>query len=88
MPRKPKSEKAGAEILAPIPAEVLDQIVRDGPLTAAEVETATRRLKKALIERGVDATLCIRCHETKAGRSGGRDQPDLINLIRPRRGKL
>jgi hypothetical protein len=39
-----------AEVLAPIPAEILDQIVRDGPLTAAEVETATRRFKKALIE--------------------------------------
>jgi hypothetical protein len=36
MPRKPKSEKSGAEVLAPIPAEILDQIVRDGPLTAEE----------------------------------------------------
>ena len=36
MPRKPKAEKP-AEVLAPIPAEILDQIVRDGPLTAAEV---------------------------------------------------
>jgi len=50
MPRKPKSERTSAAILAPVPADVLDQIVRDGPLTAAEVETATRRFKKALIE--------------------------------------
>jgi putative transposase len=57
MPRKPKSEKPGAEILAPIPADVLDQIVRDGPLTAAEVESATRRFKKALIERALGAEL-------------------------------
>jgi transposase-like protein len=57
MPRKPKSEKLPAEVLAPIPAEVLDQIVRDGPLTAAEVETATRRFKKALIERALGAEL-------------------------------
>jgi hypothetical protein len=33
MPRKPKSERP-AEVLAPIPAEILDQFVRDGPLTA------------------------------------------------------
>jgi putative transposase len=57
MPRKPKREKPGAEILAPIPADILDQIVRDGPLTAADVETATRRFKKALIERALGAEL-------------------------------
>ena len=57
MPRKPKPEKPSAEILAPIPAEILDQIVRDGPLTAADVETATRRFKKALIERALGAEL-------------------------------
>jgi transposase-like protein len=57
MPRKPNPEKPGAEILAPIPAEILDQIVRDGPLTAEEVETATRRFKKALIERALGAEL-------------------------------
>jgi hypothetical protein len=34
MPRKAKPEKPGAEVLAPIPAEIL----RDGPLTAEEIE--------------------------------------------------
>jgi transposase-like protein len=53
MPRKRKLEKPGAEILAPISAEILDQIVRDGPLTAEEIETASRRFKKALIERAL-----------------------------------
>jgi putative transposase len=57
MPRKPKREKPRAEILAPIPADILDQLVREGPLTAAEVETATRRFKKALIERALGAEL-------------------------------
>ena len=57
MPRRPKSERAGAEVLAPIPSEILDQIVRDGPLTAEEVETASRRFKKALIERALGAEL-------------------------------
>jgi len=57
MPRKPKSEKLSAEVLAPIPAEILDQIVRDGPLTAEEIETASRRFKKALIERALGGEL-------------------------------
>src|SRR5919109_4069898 len=57
MPRKPKSEKPPAEVLAPIPAEILDRIVRDGPLTAEEIETAARRFKKALIERALGGEL-------------------------------
>src|SRR5258706_7087401 len=54
MPRKRKSTDPA---LAPVPSEVLDQFARDGPLTAAEVETATRRFKKALIERALGAEL-------------------------------
>ena len=57
MPRKPKSENPSAEVLAPIPAEILDQIVRDGPLTVEEIETASRRFKKALIERALGGEL-------------------------------
>src|SRR3954452_3273229 len=57
MPRTSKPKKAAAETLAPIPAEILDQIVRDGPLTAQEIETASRRFKKALIERALGGEL-------------------------------
>jgi transposase-like protein len=57
MPRKPPSKKPPAEVLAPIPAEILDQIVRDGPLTAEEIDTASRRFKKALIERALGGEL-------------------------------
>jgi putative transposase len=57
MPRKPKLEKPAAEVLAPIPAEILDQTVREGPLTAEEIETASRRFKKALIERALGGEL-------------------------------
>jgi putative transposase len=57
MPRKRKSETHDAEVLAPVPVEVLDQFVREGPLTAAEVEAATRRFKKAIIERALGAEL-------------------------------
>jgi len=57
MPRKLKSEKPSAEVLAPIAAEILDQIVLDGPLTAEEIERASRRFKKALIERALGGEL-------------------------------
>lgn len=54
MPRKPKRPP---ESLAPVPADVLDQFAADGPLTAEQIDTATRRLKKALIERALGAEL-------------------------------
>src|SRR5688500_18403240 len=57
MPRKPKPEMPSAEIVAPISAEILDQIVRDGPLTAEEIHTASQRFKKALIERALGGEL-------------------------------
>lgn len=56
MPRKPKSIPSEAP-LAPIPAAILDQFVRDGPMTAAEVEALSRQFKKALIERALGAEL-------------------------------
>jgi transposase-like protein len=43
--------------LAPIPAEILDEIVCDRPLTAEEIDTAWRRFKKALIERALGGEL-------------------------------
>ena len=43
--------------LAPVPADVLDQFVARGRLTAAEVEAATRRFKKAIIERALGGEL-------------------------------
>ena len=54
MPRKRKSTDPA---LAPVPSDILDQFARDGILTAAEVEAATRRFKKALIERALGAEL-------------------------------
>src|ERR1035437_6330665 len=54
MPRKPKSSTSEAP-LAPIPAEILDHFVRQGPLTPEELDTAVRRFKKAIIERALGA---------------------------------
>jgi transposase-like protein len=56
MPRKPKSSTVEAP-LAPIPSEILDQFVRQGPLTPEELEATVRRFKKAIIERALGAEL-------------------------------
>jgi putative transposase len=57
MPRKPRSSTSEAPPLAPIPSEILDQFVRQGPLTAEELDAAVRRFKKAIIERALGAEL-------------------------------
>ena len=56
MPRKAKS-RAPAAPLAPVPSEILDQFVHQGPLTPEELEAAVRRFKKAIIERALGAEL-------------------------------
>jgi transposase-like protein len=71
MPRRPKSKTHEAELLAPVPVDVLDQFVREGPLTAAEVEAATRRFKKAIIERALGAEL-----SHHLGYAPGETKPD------------
>jgi len=56
MPRKPKSSTSEAP-LAPIPSEILDQFVRQGPLTPEELDAVVRRFKKAIIERALGGEL-------------------------------
>ena len=56
MPRKAKP-RAPAAPLAPVPSEILDQFVHQGPLTPEELEAAVRRFKKAIIERALGAEL-------------------------------
>lgn len=52
MPRKRKTPA-----VAPVPSEILDHVAPDRPLSAAEIEAASKRLKKALIERALGAEL-------------------------------
>lgn len=56
MPRKPKSFTSEAP-QAPIPAEILDQFVAQGPLTPDELDAVVRRFKKAIIERALGGEL-------------------------------
>jgi putative transposase len=57
MARTPKREKRPPETLSPVPDEILDHFALDRPMTAGEIDTATRRLKKALMERMLGAEL-------------------------------
>jgi transposase-like protein len=43
--------------LAPVPAEILDQFVRQGPISHEELDAAVRRFKKAIIERALGGEL-------------------------------
>src|SRR5947207_9353770 len=56
MPRKPKSVTPDVP-LAPVPSEILDQFVRQGPLSHEELDAAVRRFKKAIIERALGGEL-------------------------------
>jgi transposase-like protein len=56
MRRKPKRARA-EEPLAPVPSEILDQFVRQGPITPEELDAAVRRFKKAIIERALGGEL-------------------------------
>src|SRR6476619_2369738 len=56
MPRKAKSSTSEVP-LAPGAAEILDQLVRPGPLTPEELDGVVRRFKKAIIERALGGEL-------------------------------
>src|ERR671913_928321 len=43
--------------LAPVPDEILDQFVRQGPISPEELDAAVRRFKKAIIERALGGEL-------------------------------
>jgi putative transposase len=55
--RRTRKSLTPAAPLAPVPAEILDQFVRQGPLSHEEREAAVRRVKKALIERALGGEL-------------------------------
>src|SRR5499427_2629631 len=57
--------------LAPVPDEILDQFVRQGPISPEELDAAVRRFKKAIIERALGGELT---HHL--GYPPGGDKPD------------
>ena len=63
---------AQAAVLAKIPPELLDQLVK-GPMTAEAVEDASRAFKKALIERALGAEM-----SHHLGYAAGADKPEAV----------
>src|SRR5213083_317145 len=55
MRRKPKGPPDAP--LAPVASEILDQFVRQGPISHEELDAAVRRFKKAIIERALGGEL-------------------------------
>jgi transposase-like protein len=56
MPGKHRKRPKGPA-LEPVPSEILDHFVGQGPLTSEELEIAVRRFKKAVIERALSGEL-------------------------------
>jgi hypothetical protein len=56
VPRRRKTLMPDAP-LALVPSEILDQFVRQGPLSHEELEAAVRRFKKAIVERALGGEL-------------------------------
>src|SRR5215207_7291826 len=70
MPRKRKTSTSEAP-LAPIPSEILDQFVGQGPLTPEELDAVVRRFKKAIIERALGGEMT---HHLGYARGGGKPE--------------
>jgi putative transposase len=70
MRRKPKSLTPDTP-LAPVPDEILDQFVRQGPISPEALDAAVRRFKKAISERALGGELT---HHL--GYPPGGDKPD------------
>jgi hypothetical protein len=67
----PRTRRTIDPALAPVPSEILDQFAPDRILSAAEVESATRRFKKALIERALGAELTHHFGDAAGGNADG-----------------
>jgi len=66
---------AQAAVLAKIPPELLDQLVK-GPMTAEAVDDVSRAFKKALIERALGAEMSHHPGlRRRLGEARGGDQP-------------
>jgi transposase-like protein len=57
MPRPRRKTLVRDAPLTPVPSEILDQFVREGPISAEELDAAVRRFKTALIERALGSEL-------------------------------
>jgi putative transposase len=57
MPHRKRKNLAPDTPLTPVPSEILDQFVGQGPLSPEELDAAVRRFKKAIVERALGGEL-------------------------------
>ena len=57
MPPRKRKSLAPDTPLTPVPSEILDQFVGQGPLSVEELDVAVRRFKKAIVERALGGEL-------------------------------
>ena len=57
MPRPRRKTLVREAPLTPVPSEILDQFIREGPISPEELDAAARRFKNALIERALGSEL-------------------------------
>lgn len=73
MRRTPKGKPTDAP-LAPVSSEILDQFVRQGPISHEELDAAVRRFKKAIIERALGGELTHHLGYPSGDQAGGDHQ--------------
>jgi hypothetical protein len=85
MPRTTRRGKRPTERRAAVPDEILNPGAPDRPMTAEEIDTAGRRLKKALRERMLGGELSYHLGgalDTSAEGSWGRRFPTIVKIWR------
>ena len=75
MPPRKRKSLAPDTPLTPVPSEILDQFVGQGPLSVEELDAAVRRFKKAIVERALGGELTHHLGYPL----GGETPPDATN---------
>ncbi len=74
MPSRKRKSLAPDTPPAPVPSEILDQFVGQGPLSVAKLDAVVRRFKKAIVERALSGELTHHLGYPPGGETGGRRQ--------------
>ena len=79
-----RAAKANAARMPSIPRELLDQIEKQGPMTAETIQQASMAFKKALIERAMSGELSL-TWAMAVGRTSPKGPPITVTARAPRR---
>src|ERR1700752_695327 len=71
MPPRKRKSLAPDTPLTPVPSEILDQFVGQGPRSAEELDAAARRFKKAIVDRPLGGELT---HHLGSPRGGAKPE--------------